>query len=345
MARNFRKLPALAAFCAPLVVALAAGGWGYTQRAGLEAAFSGVLPLFTHNPAATQLEQVQVRDARELNRLFAELAYVWPPEPGPSVPRIAIDPLPDDFAWPEDKQHKKDMFFKVLMPLALAENVRVLRQRDGLIAALAAVRGRDLPADHPAWQTLEGLAKDYKVEGALDDPATQQALLERVDGLPVDLVLAQAANESGWGESRFVREGNNLFGVWTYQPENGMVPADRPEGEIYAVRRYNSLRASVRSHIFNLNIGHAYEELREIRAEMRSRGEDLDALKLAAGLERYSIRGQEYIEEIRAIIRINDLTRVTRSELRVSPEAAVSTAALPFSPSPVNLLIAATTAD
>lgn len=345
MTRNFRKLPALAAFIAPLILALAAAIWGYGQRADSEAGAVEESPLFTRLPASTQLEQIAIRDARELNRLFAELAYVWPPAPGPTIPRIAIDTLPDDFAWPADNQHKKDMFFKVLMPLALAENARVLRQRDGLKAALAAIRNPDIAADHPAWRLLEDLAKVYQVEGALDDPATHHALLERVDGLPVELVLAQAANESGWGESRFAREGNNLFGVWTYQAEHGMVPADRPEGETYAVRRYSTLRASVRSHLFNLNIGHAYKNLREMRAEMRERGEGLDALKLAAGLERYSIRGQDYINEIRAIIRTNDLTRVALAELRVAPAAPVYTAALQFSPGPVNLLIAATTAD
>jgi Bax protein len=344
MTRNFRKFSVIAAIGALLMFAYVAGSWGYSQRPVPAATLSDPVALVSPAPAVTSLEEVQVRDARELQRVFVEFGYVWPPEPGPSVPRIAINRLPDEFEWPEDVQLKKRMFFKILMPLAIAENAHVQRQRDDLESALEAVHGGDLPADHPAWRQLEALARDYQINGAPDDPVFHEALLNRIDAVPVELVLAQAANESGWGDSRFAREGNNLFGVWTYRPEFGIVPAARPAGETYTVRRYSTLRASVRSHIYNLNIGHAYEDLREMRAAMRARGEYLDALALAAGLVRYSSRGQDYVDEIRSIIRVNDLTRVARSGLRDAHASRVATARSLPSPS-VGLQIAATTVD
>ncbi len=343
MTRISRKFPAFAGFCAPLMLAVAVAAWGHGQQradTGALAALDADERLAMASPP--RLEQVQVRDARELRRLFAELGYVWPPAPGPSVPRVAVDPLPDDFAWPAEIEHKKRLFFKVLMPLALAENARVLRQRELLLTAIATVSddGAAIGDDHPAWQQIGSLARDYQLEGEPNDPALHASLLSRVDAVPVELVLAQAANESGWGDSRFAREGNNLFGVWTFRAGTGIVPAERPEGETYAVRRYETLRASVRSHIFNLNIGHAYEDLRTMRAEMRAQGVILDAIALAGGLERYSIRGQDYIDEIRAIIRVNDLTTAARARLRDAPLAAA-----PGKPSPLNLQVAATTAD
>ncbi len=118
-------------------------------------------------------------------------------------------------------------------------------------------------------------------------------------------MLAQAANESAWGTSRFTRVANNLFGQWTWQAAHGIVPASRPEGERYLVRKFPSLRDSVRDYLYNLNVGHAYEGLRRLRHEMRRRGQPLDAAILAAGLSRYSGRGAAYVEEIRRIIRGN----------------------------------------
>ncbi len=325
------------------MLAAAVAAWGYgQQRPAIDALLDFETGAWLAGTSPLRLEQVQVRDARELRRLFADLDYAWPPAPGPSIPRIAVDPLPEDFTWPSNIEHKKRMFFKVLMPLALAENARVLRQREALEAAISVfARGEAIDEDHPAWQRIAVMARDYQLDGEPGDPALHAALRLRVDVVPVELMLAQAANESGWGDSRFAREGNNLFGLWTYQPGNGIVPASRPEGETYAVRRYDTLRESVRSHIFNLNIGHAYEDLRAMRAAMRESGEELDAMALAGGLERYSIRGQEYIDEIRAIIRFNDLTTAARAQLREAPRAVRTASAA----HPVNLQIASTRAD
>ncbi len=346
MTWNRLKFPACAAFCAPLALAIAlaiaVGARGTVQQAP-----AGAIAEATHLARISlspQLQPARFSNASELERLFDALGYTWPPAPGPTVPRVAVDYLPDDFAWPIDLQDKKDMFFKILLPMALAENQRVLRQRERLTAAIAAVQHEShaaLPADHDAWRTLEALVQDYRVDGDPADPSVQQALLDRIDAIPVALILAQAANESGWGDSRFAREGNNLFGLWTYLPENGIVPADRPDGETYLVRRYSTLQASVRSYILNLNIGHAYDELRAARAKMRARGDSHDALALAAGLERYSIRGEEYVEEIRAIIRFNDLGRLARADLRDTA------AAVAFAPPArgINLQVAATRVD
>jgi len=38
----------------------------------------------------------------------------------------------------------------------------------------------------------------------------------RFERVPMEMIVAQAALESGWGTSRFAIEGNNLFGIRTY---------------------------------------------------------------------------------------------------------------------------------
>ncbi|HKJ91279.1 MAG TPA: glucosaminidase domain-containing protein, partial [Oceanipulchritudo sp.] len=68
---------------------------------------------------------------------------------------------------------------------------------------------------------LRELAASHSLEVKPDVPLTPAILDDlrrRVDVIPPSLALAQAALESGWGTSRFAREGNNLFGIWCYTP-------------------------------------------------------------------------------------------------------------------------------
>ncbi len=254
------------------------------------------------------LVRAEVGNVAEAEALFQRLGYAWPPAVGPSVPRIALDPLPADYPAGLETRRKKALFFRALLPLVLAEN-RVLRaQRQHLLR----LRELGLPAQagtaSHAW--LQDLLRRYRVSQEDGLAPAVERLLQRLDEIPPALVLAQAANESAWGTSRFARIANNLFGQWTWQEEHGIVPAERPEGERYLVRKFPSLRASVRDYLYNLNVGHAYEALRRMRHEMRAAGEALDAMALASGLSRYSERGEDYVEEIRRIIRGNRLDRL-----------------------------------
>ena len=72
------------------------------------------------------------------------------------------------------------------------------------------------------------------------------SLLEkRVGIIPPSLVVAQAAIESGWGTSRFLLEGNNLFGQWTFNPsQQGIIPSARPSQATYRVASFASLSHS-----------------------------------------------------------------------------------------------------
>src|SRR5438128_793574 len=112
--------------------------------------------------------------------------------------------------------------------------------------------------DRAAYQRAHRGADDY-VE-----------LLNRVDVIPPSLALAQAASESGWGTSRFAREGNALFGQWTWGGK-GMTPAEQrtdTHGD-YRVAAFESTALSAYSYALNLNTGNAYRDLRLRRAELR----------------------------------------------------------------------------
>ncbi len=281
---------------------------------------SGSLPTPKAGAARAQppesLVRVRAATAAELERLFRRLGYRWPPR-GP-VPAVAVERLPRDLPAVRDIRRRKALFLRVVLPLVLAENRRVLAQRKEVEAVLA--HGVP-PIGSASRQHLEDLARRYRVKGDLGLPQVRQRLLRRLDEIPPALALAQAAIESGWGTSRFALEGNNLFGQWTLAERLGLVPAERPAGRRYAVRAFPNLQASVRAYLRNLNTHRAYRELRAIRARLRAQGRPLEAEALAAGLWRYSQRGLDYVAELQAIIRVNQLQRVLQG-LRLGPPGA-----------------------
>lgn len=132
-------------------------------------------------------------------------------------------------------------------------------------------------------------------------------LLRRVDIVPPSLALAQAANESAWGTSRFAREGNNLFGQWCYTPGCGLVPMRRELGGRHEVKRFDWPYDSVASYVHNLNTHPAYRGFRQTRESLQDESQTLSGLALLDGLRSYSERGPEYLTAIRNIIVKNDL--------------------------------------
>jgi Bax protein len=128
-----------------------------------------------------------------------------------------------------------------------------------------------------------------------------------VDIVPISLALAQAATESGWGTSRFVIEGNNLFGEWCYEPGCGLTPLRRDEGRSHEVRSFTRPAQSVESYVRNINTHEKYRSFRLLREQMRKEERELSGLELAGELTQYSERRGAYVEEVREMIRFNNL--------------------------------------
>lgn len=222
--------------------------------------------------------------------------FVAPPEAG----QRNVADLPEKEKIPA----RKRVFFDFLRPVVRAENERVLEQRRHLKTLLERAGNGDLSRGDRQW--LERMARRYRVDA--EEPAAQaRALLDRVDVIPVSLALAQAALESAWGQSRFAREANNLFGEWCFEPGCGVVPKRRPAGKTYEVEAFDGVGASVRSYVHNLNSHPAYAELRRIRAGLREQGREPDGYAMAAGLTRYAAIGERYVEHIRGVIERNHL--------------------------------------
>ena len=224
------------------------------------------------------------------------------------VPRLYVAAMPRDMAAIAQGPEKKRIFIKLMLPLILAANERILADRARLLALAEAVRAGRQPAGADAvW--LDRLAALHYVE-----KGEVEALIERVDAIPTSLALAQAALESGWGTSRFVHEGNAAFGQRSWNQAEGMVPADRRSGQGHVVKSFPDLRQSVFAYLVNLNRHPAYEHLRRLRAALRGQGRQVDGWTLAEGLDDYA-EEPDYVGRVRTLIRQNGLADFDRARL------------------------------
>ncbi len=209
------------------------------------------------------------------------------------------------FAQIKDVKEKKRQFFGFLKPHVAKANERMLNKRQWL----EAVKLKLLDAQTLSQDTLTrlgGYYDEYRVErDSLSELEAVKALLNRVDEIPKELVLMQAANESAWGSSRFARLGLNFFGQWCFSPGCGIVPRGRPVGKTYEVKAFMTVQESVDGYFKNINTNEAYQLLRDIRAQLRANELPLDAQVLATGLLPYSQRGDHYVLEITQMIEHN----------------------------------------
>ena len=136
-----------------------------------------------------------------------------------------------------------------------------------------------------------------------------------MDIIPPSLALAQAAEESGWGTSRFVVEGNALFGQRTDNSESGLIPLGRGINLNYRVQSFRSLLEGVRAYARNLNTHRAYRSFRVGRSELRLSGKILSGQKLSLHLESYSERGESYVRSLKKIITSNSLEKFDHLKL------------------------------
>lgn len=252
---------------------------------------------------------IQAYRHKNLQTIFSTHNYSWD-QLGLGVPPLILKKFPIDLHQMHSVKLKKELFFRTVLPMAMLANEEIEHQRATLISIFK-VYDQNGFITLQQQKELDSINSRYRIK---KDPLTIQSarkkLLRRVDTLPEALVLAQAANESGWGTSRFARQANNIFGEWTFTPGTGLVPAGRPKGETYEVRRFSSLYQSVRSYMRNINTHRGYRDLRRLREEFRKNRHEQSGLKLASKLDNYSTRRGAYSREIQSMIKSNRLEQI-----------------------------------
>tara|TARA_Y100000389_G_scaffold17847_1_gene15573 strand:+ start:174 stop:1679 length:1506 start_codon:yes stop_codon:yes gene_type:complete len=213
------------------------------------------------------------------------------------VKPIYFTQFPKDLDELQNTRLKKETFIKIVLPLVVAENERILADRKKLKRILKKKKTSDLEKQWLRQKLLE-----YKVK-----KSNMDELVRRVDIIPTSIALAQAAKESGWGTSRFALEGNALFGQWTWSG-NGIAPLSRDSNKNHKILKFPILRASVKAYQNNLNTHKSYSNFRNKRFVMREKNKDINGLELTETLKNYAQTGSEYIKILNQIIRQNRLT-------------------------------------
>lgn len=237
-----------------------------------------------------------------------DLTHQMIPTEVPDVNLLTV-PIPD-FAAYTNVQKKKTDFFNYMLPIVRAGNAQIRSERLSLQDLIHQLKNNQTLTPSEA-KVATDLFRAYKT--AVPENITLPSLtvlLSRIDVLPEALVLAQSANESGWGTSRFARKANNFFGIWCFRAGCGLAPRGRDSGQTHEVAKYDSVLDGVQAYLRVLNTHPAYETLRDIRSQQRQYG-TLRGEALAEGLTPYSERGLDYVRDIQQLIRVNDLQTFT----------------------------------
>ncbi len=230
-----------------------------------------------------------------------------------SIPRMYFPYIPKNISQYETNK-KKSVFIAILLPIALRGNELVLEERKQMKMAFSL---------NNIYQ-IESFSKKYKVKDfkkinfsnlkVSELGRIKLELLNKINSIPISLILAQSIIESGWGASRFAQEGNALFGQWTWKNEDGI----KPKGNLnanFSVKNFKSLLDSVNSYILNLNTHPAYKELRNFRLSQNKMNKTITGNDMANFLEKYAEIGFEYVTKVKIIIKKNQLSKFENSTL------------------------------
>ena len=200
-----------------------------------------------------------------------------------SIPRYKYTSVPDLSNL--DVRKKKEAFINLILPSILIEKERIKIMREYV------------------FENKNGLPLDTKSKVIIDYCGCNEinSLLMCLTEQPTSIILAQAAIESGWGTSRFFIEGNNLFGIHSYNLEDERMKALNSDDPVF-VKKYDSISESIYDYLRNLAKSYAYKDFIEKRF-LKKKPTDLIMY-----LEKYSIRRHKYTNDLRKIMVANNFT-------------------------------------
>lgn len=189
---------------------------------------------------------------------------------------------------------KKNTFINILLPAINVVNAEIKNNKK-IVKTLS--QKENLTPKEKTY--AENLFKKYRVEYG-----DWEKLDSRLIIYPTSLILTQGAIESAWATSRFFREANNLFGMWSTNPNEPRIPAKgvRDNGFIPYLKKYESVKDSVADFVLNLSRNSAYNQLRELL------NENHPPEVVAKGLIKYSEEGETYVKKVINTMEYNNFT-------------------------------------
>lgn len=188
---------------------------------------------------------------------------------------------------------KKQKFFHMILPAILISKANLKLKRERVLSLISTPNEELLEDDK---EFLEDLYKTYKT-------TNNEKLISRLKTHPVSIILAQAAIESAWGESRFFKEGNNIFGMWSYNKNEPRIKAKgNRNGKSIYVKKYATLSDAIDDYFAVIGRG-AYKNFR------KQRNITDDPLKLVAYLVNYCELREQYTNKLKKFIVHNKLRK------------------------------------
>jgi len=238
--------------------------------------------------------EITVKNCTELDSILTELNYTINSIFIDSiVPCVFINNTPTDLKEQKVKL-RKNIFIRMLLSNILKSNQNILKERHKLIHLIN-------KGDTKNKFVLE-MAQKYS-----GDTSDLEELVQRVDIVPPSLAIAQAITESGWGTSRYAKEGNALFGHHVSKNDTGKFIQSKYSK--VKLKAFDTLLQSVEAYMHNINSTHTYRLLRIERRNIRLQGDKITGKKLTPYLTRYSVKGIEYVNALNSMIRVQKLAR------------------------------------
>ncbi|WP_110665918.1 glucosaminidase domain-containing protein [Salinicola halophilus] len=213
----------------------------------------------------------------------------------------ALDPVDElpDLRKVKAGPKRKAAFLELVVPLVQAENARVQADRNWLVG----IETRVNPLREDERRRLAALCDDYGV--AYDGGEVPRELLARVNTVPLEMVVIQAVEESGWGTSRIARQSNNVFGMRCFSDGCGIAQ----QGTSRRFQVFDTVRDGVHAYLHNLNTHRAYAQLRRERNTLALQGKSISAERLIGTLHNYST-SPDYQSQLLGLLQTNgDLIR------------------------------------
>ena len=224
---------------------------------------------------------------------------------------VFLNNMPKNFNMLVDSEQQKYVFINILLPFFVKMEKELELERQQVVNL--SLKLLETPLSDEDYNAIRSLAYKYNVKIQNDEfwEYTQalEELLIRIDSIPISLSLAMAAKETGWGESRFLIEGNSLFSEWTFTENDGIVPLQRVKKAKHLVRKFSSLEDAIRAYYMNINTHNAYQRFRELRYKMRNDDARISSTRLAYTLQSYSADPVNYPIALVSLINSNHLTQ------------------------------------
>ena len=197
-------------------------------------------------------------------------------------------------------EKKKETFINMMIPSILLAKYKMKMERRKVIRLS---RKNDLSNEENIW--LSNKLEEFKVSNTDD-------LYNNMELHPTSLIIAQAIVESGWGTSKFFKNANNVFGIWSFSKKDKRMVASEKRGKssIY-LKKYESIHESIYDYLLTISKVSHYKSFREKRLETQ------DPFILIEHLDKYSEQGDEYIANIKNIIKRNQLIDYDSYELNL----------------------------